>query len=188
MAGRRLTESERREIADGQARGASPEDLAARFGVSRRTVERASAQARSGGPVAQPTGRTLGVWVSVEELRAFDAAIAPLELSRSDAVRRMLRAASGFYADDDARLAAVQELSAAVNRVGNNVNQIARACNEARLMGQPLPYTSQDHAELRDALRIVFAAADQMQRLAQGRREQGVAALARALQADGDHR
>lgn len=186
MADRRLTEAQRREIAHDRAKGVPAQALAARFGVSRKTIERTVARHRDGPPVARPPGRTLGVWVSDQDLRAFDAVISRHGLSRSDAMKRMMRVVGDVFTDDDDRLEAVQALSAAINRIGNNVNQIARACNEARRQGQPLPYTAQAHAEVQEALKVVFAAADQMQQLAQGRRARLSLATQAVFQREGE--
>ena len=94
-------------------------------------------------------------------------------------MKRMMRVVGDVFTDDDDRLEAVQALSAAVNR-------IARACNEARRQGQPLPYTAQAHAEVQEALKVVFAAADQMQQLAQGRRARLSLATQAVFQREGE--
>ena len=61
-------------------------------------------------------------------------------------------------------------LSAALNRVGNNVNQVARRLNEAKLKRERLPYTPASHAEIRDLAVLVFDMADQIQEMFRARR------------------
>jgi hypothetical protein len=61
-------------------------------------------------------------------------------------------------------------LSAALNRVGNNVNQVARRLNEAKRKGDRLPYTPTSHAEIRDLAVLVFDMADQIQEMFRARR------------------
>ncbi len=48
MADRRLTEAQRREIAQDRAKGVPAQALAARFGVSRKTIERTVARGVQG--------------------------------------------------------------------------------------------------------------------------------------------
>lgn len=57
----------------------------------------------------------------------------------------------------------VSAISAALNRVGNNVNQVARRLNEAKLKGERLPQTPASHTEIRDLAVLVFDMADQIQ-------------------------
>ncbi len=50
-------------------------------------------------------------------------------------------AANDILRPDEDMADALRALSAALNRVGNNVNQVARRLNEAKLKGARLPYT-----------------------------------------------
>ena len=54
--------------------------------------------------------------------------------------------------------------------MGNNVNQVARRLNEAKLKGERLPYTAASHAEIRGLAGLVFDMADQVQELFRARR------------------
>ncbi|TNC66267.1 HTH domain-containing protein [Rubellimicrobium roseum] len=170
MPTRRLTESQRREIVRERGRGVPAQDLAARFGVSRQTIHATLRQGQ--GRPAEVGTQVVAVRVSERELRQFEVALSRHGLTRSAALKRMMRTAGDLLAPDEAGAQALKELGAAINRLGGNVNQIARACNEARLLGHPLPYTAQSHAEVREALRVVFEVADQIQALARSRRSQ----------------
>ena len=79
-------------------------------------------------------------------------------------------AADGLLRPDEGMTDELRGLSAALNRVGNNVNQIARRLNEAKLKGERLPYTSASHAEIRDLAVLVFDMADQIQEMFRARR------------------
>jgi len=61
-------------------------------------------------------------------------------------------------------------MSAQINRVGNNVNQVARRMNEARRRGEPLPYSAESHAHVRELAGFVFEMADQIQEMFRARR------------------
>jgi phage-related minor tail protein len=71
---------------------------------------------------------------------------------------------------DHAMTQELRALSAALNRVGNNVNQVARRLNEAKLKGERLPYTPASHAGIRDLASLVFDMADQIQEMFRARR------------------
>ena len=172
MTVRRLTDAQRQEIARQRAQGVPARALAERYGVTRKTIDNAVRHVRDAAAVQDSPTRVVGVRVSERELRAFDAALARQGLTRSEALKRMMRAAGGLLALDGESREGLDQLRAALNRVGSNVNQIARACNQARVSGQPLPYTAQDHAEIRAALGVVFQVADQVRDLARSRRAQ----------------
>jgi Bacterial mobilisation protein (MobC)/Ribbon-helix-helix protein, copG family len=166
----RLTEGQRLEIARARARGVPAQDLAARFGVSRQTIH-ATARRLGDAPQAASGGtRVVGVRVSDQELRRFDAIIGRHGLSRSEAIKRLMRGVGELFVAEGDEAERLKQLGTAINRVGGNVNQIAKACNEARLKGQPLPYTAEAHAEVREALALAFEIADQVRQLADSRR------------------
>ena len=66
--------------------------------------------------------------------------------------------------------AELRAMSAALNRAGNNVNQVARRLNEAKLKGEPLRYGAESHAGIRDLAGLVFDMSDQIQELYRARR------------------
>ena len=79
-------------------------------------------------------------------------------------------AADDILRPDESTAEELRSMSAALNRVGNNVNQVARRLNEAKLRGEPLPYTAASHAEIRDLAGLVFDMADQIQEMSRARR------------------
>jgi len=64
----------------------------------------------------------------------------------------------------------LRAMSAALNRVGNNVNQVARRLNEAKIRGERPPYTAASHAGIRELAGLIFDMADQIQALFRARR------------------
>ena len=186
MIVRRLTAEQRQTIVREHAKGASAQALAERFGVSRQTVHATIRRAQDAAAVMGNQTRVVGVRVTDKDMRSFDAALSGLGLGRSEAVKRMMRAVSGLLALDDESTQGLNQLSAAVNRMGGNVNQIAKACNESRLRGEPLPYTAQSHAELREAAALMFEVSSQVRALARGRRAQIEVVLSDTFRGEGE--
>ena len=169
--GRRLTETERLHIAQERSQGVAAGDLATRYGVSLKSVYNAANHAadRQTANVSRP--KVIGVRVSPKELQRFDAALARHGVvHRSDALRSLILAADDLLRPDESMTDELRGLSAALNRVGNNVNQVARRLNEAKIKGERLPYTPASHAEIRDLAVLVFDLADQIQEMFRARR------------------
>ncbi len=169
--GRRLTETERLNIAQERLQGVAAGDLATRYGVSLKSVYNAANHAADRQTANGSRPKVIGVRVSPKELQRFDAALARHGvIHRSDALRCLILAADDILRPDEGMTDELRGLSAALNRVGNNVNQVARRLNEAKLKGERLPYTAASHAEIRDLAVLVFDMADQIQEMFRGRR------------------
>ncbi len=182
----RLTKHQRVEIAREHARGVSPQELAARFGVSRQTVH-ATVRSWRDAPAVQDAGtQVVGVRVSRRRLEAFEAAIVRYGLTKSEALKRLMDAAGTLLAPDPDVAQHLQRLSAEVNRIGGNLNQLSRACNEARQKGQRIPYTAQSHTEVRAAIKVVFDAMAQVGQMARGQRGHLDEAVEAALRTEGE--
>jgi hypothetical protein len=103
--------------------------------------------------------------------RDADAALARHGVvHRSDALRCLVLAADDILRPDEGMTDELRGLSAALNRVGNTVNQVVRRLNEAKIKGERLPYTPASHAEIRDLAVLVFDMADQIQERFRARR------------------
>ena len=171
--GRRLTETERLSIAEERSQGVAAGDLATRYGVSLKSVYNAANHAADRQTANGSRPKVIGVRVSPKELQRFDAALARHGvLHRSDALRCLMLAADDILRPDEDMTDELRNLSAALNRVGNNVNKIARRLNEAKLKGERLPYTPTSHAEIRDLAVLVFDMADQIQEMFRARRRE----------------
>ena len=169
--GRRLTETERLSIAQERLQGVAAGDLATRYGVSLKSVYNAANHAADRQTANGSRPKVIGVRVSPKELQRFDAALARHGVvHRSDALRCLILAADDILRPDEGMTDELRGLSAALNRVGNNVNQVARRLNEAKIKGERLPYTAASHAEIRDLAVLVFDTADQIQEMFRGRR------------------
>jgi hypothetical protein len=113
----------------------------------------------------------VAVRVSRGELRAFEAAIRGAGLTRSTAMKRLMRAASGFFdARDEAEAETLRSLGAALARAGSNANQIARACNAAQARGERLPWAVGWPGEVAELGAAAFGIAREVRALADGRR------------------
>lgn len=171
LRGRRLTETERLNIAQERLQGVAAGDLATRYGVSLKSVYNAANHAADRQTANGSRPKVIGVRVSPKELQRFDAALARHGvIHRSDALRCLILAADDILRPDEGMTDELRGLSAALNRVGNNVNQVARRLNEAKIKGERLPYTAASHAEIRDLAVLVFDMADQIQEMFRGRR------------------
>ncbi len=169
--GRRLTETERLSIAEERSQGVAAGDLATRYGVSLKSVYNAANHAADRQTANGSRPKVIGVRVSQRELQGFDAALARHGvLHRSDALRCLILAADDILRPDAGMTDELKGMSAALNRVGNNVNQVARRLNEAKIKGERLPYTPASHAEIRDLAVLVFDMADQIQEMFRARR------------------
>ena len=168
---RRLTDQERRQIVRERAKGVAVRDLAIALKVSPKTVYNVLSHGRTAVSANGSRTRVLTLRVTDRDLLGFDAALSRRGIAhRSDAMRCLMLAADDLLRPDAGLTAEMRAMSAALNRVGNNVNQIARRLNEARLKGERLPYTAASHAEVRDLAAFVFDMADQVQALMRARR------------------
>ena len=168
---RRLTDQERRQIVRERAKGVSVSAISAALKVTPKTVYNVLSRGRSAVSANDSRTRVLTMRVTDRDLRGFDAVLARRGIAhRSDAMRCLMLAADGLLRPDEGMTDELRGLSAALNRVGNNVNQIARRLNEAKLKGERLPYTSASHAEIRDLAVLVFDMADQIQEMFRARR------------------
>ena len=168
---RRLTDQERRQIVWERAKGVAVRDLAIALKVSPKTVYNVLSHGRSAVSANDSRTRVLTMRVTERDLRGFDAALSRRGIAhRSDALRCLMLATDDFLRPDEGMTEELRALSAALSRVGNNVNQIARRLNEAKLKGERLPYTAASHAEIRDLAVLVFELADQIQEMFRARR------------------
>ena len=168
---RRLTDQERRQIVRERAKGVSVSAISAALKVTPKTVYNVLSRGRSAVSANDSRTRVLTLRVTDRDLRGFDAALARRGIvHRSDAMRCLMLVADDLLRPDEGMTDELRNLSAALNRVGNNVNQVARRLNEAKLKGERLPYTSARHAEIRDLAVLVFDMADQIQEMFRARR------------------
>ena len=168
---RRLTDQERRQIVRERAKGVSVSAISATLKVSPKTVYNVLSRGRSTVSANDSRTRVLTIRVTDRDLRGFDAALARRGIAhRSEAMRCLMLAADDLLRPDEGMTDELKGMSAALNRVGNNVNQVARRLNEAKLKRERLPYTPANQAEIRDLAVLIFELADQIQEMFRARR------------------
>ena len=171
---RRLTPDQRREIVAEARRGASVSTLAARFEVTPRAVQYTLRQAAQGRRDSGIRTETMSVTLTPGEMAGFDAVLAAHGIgTRSDGMRRLVQGAAGLFQPDAHLADELAGFRGALNRVGNNVTQIAKRMNEANLKGQRPPFSGDDLGQMRQLAGFVLDFADQVDLLAR-RRVEGV--------------
>ena len=175
---RRLTEAERTEIVRTAADGAPTSALAARFGVTPRTIQ--STLRRDEERRRDTHVRTAGVSVTLTlaEVEAFDAVLAEAGIAtRAEGLRRLVQAAGGTFVPD-ARLAAeMARYRSALHEVGNGVVLLARRMSRAGRSGQGagqgggVEIPGLQLAQVRALARFILDAADEIDLLLRHRRD-----------------
>mgnify|MGYP005840419765 FL=1 len=183
----RLTGEQRFAIARKRSEGVAVADLAREFGVTPRTIYYTLQSDQGRKLDGRVRTELVNVRLTQTELRDFDAVLARRQIaSRAEALRRLIHAASDLFVPDDDLASEMRGLSAALNRAGNNVNQIAQRLNEAKRRGKVAPYGEGAHAQVRALGALVFDIADQVQEMAERRRKALSGEVARVLQGGGD--
>ena len=178
MAGRRrLSDLERLEIVRETRKAVSAQVLGKRFGVTPRTIQytvrREKLRKRDSGIRTAQIGTT----VTPEGLRDFEALLGRHGIaSRSDGMRRLIQAANGVFQPDEHLADELKGFRAALNRVGNNVTQIAKRMNEANNKGMRPSFGPSSLGQMRSLAGFVLDFADQVDLLTR-RRTDGISIL-----------
>lgn len=160
--GRILTPDERLVIVREAAKGADVKSLATRFGVTRRTIHYTIKREKDRRRDTGIRTAAASVTVTPDEMQAFDLAIAKHGFgSRADALRALMQATNGIFVPDDYLSGELAGFRAALNRVGNNVTQIARRMNEAKKRGMPAPWSERQYEEIRALAGLILEIGDQ---------------------------
>ena len=167
---RRLTPEERQEIVRERLKGVTHAALAARFGVSERTVYYTLRTEKDRRRDTRVRTKQVSVTLTPEELRGFDEVLARHGVSsRSAGVRLLIQSANGVFQPDQHLAEELKSFRAALNRVGNNVTQIAKRLNEARAKGIAPVFGDRSLTQLRLLSGFVLDFADQVDALARRR-------------------
>ena len=170
--GRILTPQERLVIVREAAKGADVKGLAARFGVTRRTIHYTIKREKDRRRDTGIRTAAASVTVTPDELQAFDLAISKHGFSsRADALRALMQATNGIFVPDDHLCGELAGFRAALNRVGNNVPQIARRMNEAKKRCMPAPWSDRQYEELRALAGLILEMGDQADLLIRRRKD-----------------
>ena len=179
---RRLTPSERQEIVRERLKGMTHAALAVRFGVSERTVYYTLRTDKNRCRDTRIRTKQVSVTLTPDELQSFDQVLARHGVSsRSAGVRLLIQSANGIFQPDQHLAEELKSFRAALNRVGNNVTQIAKRLNEARAKGIAPVFGERSLAQLRLLSGFVLDFADQVDALARRRVTQVTLAAHNAL-------
>ena len=167
---RRLTPAERKEIVRERCKGVTHRALAERFGVSERTVYYTPRTEQDRQRDPQVRTKQVSVTLTPQELQGFDQVLARHGIeSRSAGVRCLIQSANGIFQPDPHLAEELKSFRAALNRVGNNVTQIAKRLNEARAKGIAPVFGDRSLAQLRLLSGFVLVCADHVDALSRRR-------------------
>ena len=168
--GRILTPSERLVIVREAAKGVGKPQLAQRFGVTRRTIDYTIKREKDRRRDTGIRTAAASVTVTPDEMKAFDAMLSKHGFdSRADGLRALMQVSSGIFVPDEVLSSDLSSFRAALNRVGNNVTQIARRMNEAKKRGMPAPWSDRQYEEIRSLAGMILEMGDQIDLLVRRR-------------------
>lgn len=185
---RRLTREERLSIIRESGKGVPRRALAAKFKVTERTIYYTLRTEKERQRERSIRTRQIGVTLTDDELRAFDAVLSRQGIAtRSDGLRRLIQCANGVFIPDEQLASELNGFRAALNRVGNNVTQIAKRMNEANNKGMRPTFGQASLDQMRSLAGFVLDFADQVHSLAERRRNHLTLTINKALKglADG---
>lgn len=169
---RRLDHATRQSIAKKVREGVRPAVLAREYGVTVRTVYRCAETMRQIQVERDSRTEVVVCRVSPADLAVFDAKLKKAGIrNRSEALRNVMRNTNGMAMPDAEMVEALTGMKGALNKVGNNVTQIAKRMNEAKNKGQPVLFDDEDLTAIRHLAGQVLDFADQVWSMAEGRRE-----------------
>jgi len=170
---RRLSPEQRQTLLAQRQKGVGTKELAERFGISDRAVRMTLATEKQRKITAQQKDTTIAVRIDAEAVMSFDAVISRLDFrSRSEALRRMIYGASGFFAPDEQLSDEVRRAVGELAKVGSNVNQIARRLNQAAMIGSSGTVSKAELAEVRQISVLVQDLRTDLQAVINRRRRQ----------------
>ncbi|HKK57808.1 hypothetical protein [Marinobacter sp.] len=169
---KRLTPDQRREIVAAHRRGVPKSVLAKDYEVTPRTIQYTLHRAEQGRRDSGVRTETMSVTLTPEEMAAFDAVLARSGVNtRADGMRRLVQGAAGLFQPDVHLADELAGFRGALNRVGNNVSQIAKRMNEAKMKGSAPSFSEDNLAQMRQLAGFILDFSDQVDLLARRRVE-----------------
>lgn len=166
---RKIDHATRHAIARKLREGVRPQVLAREHGVTVRTIYRCDQVIREVREERGVRSEIVVCRVSRAELDAFDAKLAAAGVgNRSEALRNLIRNTNGIAVPDAALAQALHDARAALNRVGNNVTQIAKRMNDAKNRGLRPPFDENDLQSIRHLAGYVLGLADRLDLMKRG--------------------
>ena len=170
---RRLRPDQRLTLLAQRRKGVGTKELATRFGISERAVRYALATEKERKIAAQQKDTTIAVRIDGQALVSFDAVLSRLDFrNRSEALRRIIYGASGFFSPDENLSDEVRRAVSELAKVGTNINQIARRLNQAAVVGSPGSVSKAELAEIRHLSSVVLDLRNDLQAVINRRRQQ----------------
>lgn len=177
---RRLSDLERLEIVRETRKGVSAQVLGKRFCVTPRTIQYTVKREKER---RRDTGiRTASITVALtpEEVLAFDVVVSRHGIAnRTEAVRRLIQSSNEIFQPDEHLADELRGFRSALNRVGNNVTQIAKRMNESNNKGLRPSFGPASLGQMRSLAGFVLDFADQVDLLTR-RRTNGISMLVNA--------
>lgn len=170
--GRILSNDERLVIVREAAKGVAPVDLATRFGVTRRTIHYTIKREKDRRRDTGIRTAAASVTVTPDEMKTFDTALSKHGFeSRADGLRALMQSTNGIFVPDEHLASELAGYRAALNRVGNNITQIARRMNEAKKTGRPIPWSERSYEEIRSLAAMIMDMGDEIDLLVRRRND-----------------
>lgn len=174
---RRLSDLERLEIVRETRKGVSAQVLGKHYGVTPRTIQYTVKREKERRRDTGIHTASITVAMTPEEVRAFDVVVSRHGIAnRTEAVRRLIQSANGVFQPDEHLADELKAFRAALNRVGNNVTQIAKRMNESNNKGLRPSFGPSSLAQMRSLAGFVLDFADQVDLLTR-RRTDGISML-----------
>lgn len=169
---KRLSRDERLAIVRERGQGATHKALAEKFGVTERTIYYTLRAEKGRRRDASIRSMTISVTVTPEELSSFDVVIGRHGIAnRSKALRQLMQSANGIFQPDEHLADELGSFRASLNRVGNNVTQIAKRLNEAKNKGVAPVFGARSLDQIRLLSGFILDFADQVDLLSRRRVE-----------------
>ena len=166
---RKIDHAARYAIARRLREGVRAQVLAREYGVTVRTIYRCDQLIREIREERGVREEVIVCRVSKAELEAFDAKLAAAGVrNRSEAMRNLIRATNGIAVPDAEMAEALHDVKTALNRVGNNVTQIAKRMNDAKNRGQHQSVNEDDLKSIRHLAGFVLRLAGNLDLMKRG--------------------
>ena len=180
----RLSANQKFAIVRAHEKGASVQSLAREYGVSARAIYYTLRSDQARRKDSHVLTKQISVRLTESELARFDALVERHKIGkRTDAMRRLIQIADDLFVPDDETGDALHGVSASLNRIGNNVSQIAKRMNEANVKGMRPPFPDRSYQQMRSLAGFVFDMGDQVQQMVE-RRRAGLSARINAAMKD----
>ncbi|MDY8110918.1 hypothetical protein U0C82_17405 [Fulvimarina sp. 2208YS6-2-32] len=185
----KLTRNQRLAIAKAFRQGTSAQALSERYRVTKRTIYYAAKGEEDAKIASGARTQIVNVRMTKNEVDAFDRVLERHRIERrGEGLRSLIHAANGLFVTDQDLKDRLHGMRVALNRVGNNVSQIAKRMHEANLRAQQPAFADGDLAEIRELAGMVTDYGDQLARMIERQQSHVELRLNAALTAlrDGD--